>query len=76
MRKAILIFLMSLICVCAVSVTFDFMEPTQTDPNSPEFIRGYNDGYNKRWAGAIYWTLSQDYRQGHMQGTYDKNKKP
>lgn len=47
---------------------------TPTAPSSPTatFLNGYWDGWHGKWLGPIRWTLSNDYRQGHMLGTYDK----
>ena len=72
MRKAILIFLMSLIGILAMSIIIDFTDSPPTLVDSKEFVKGYKDGWENKWTGAIYWTLSRDYRQGHMIGTYDK----
>lgn len=44
---------------------------TQVKP-STTFLSGYRDGWNGKWLGPIRWTLSDDYRQGHMLGSYDK----
>lgn len=41
---------------------------------STNFMNGYWDGMRGRWLGAIKWTLSEDYRQGHMLGSYDRRK--
>ena len=39
---------------------------------SEKFLNGYRDGWNKKWLGPINWTFSDDYRQGHMLGSYDR----
>ena len=44
---------------------------TQPKP-SATFLSGYRDGWNGKWLGPIRWTISDDYRQGHMLGSYDK----
>lgn len=43
-------------------------------PKSPSsaYMNGYWDGWHGVWLGPIRWTLSDDYRQGHMLGTYDR----
>jgi hypothetical protein len=47
---------------------------TPTPPKSPSttYMNGYWDGWHGVWLGPIRWTLSDDYRQGHMLGTYDR----
>ena len=43
-------------------------------PPSPStaYMNGYWDGWHGKWLGPIRWTLSDEYRQGHMMGTYDR----
>jgi hypothetical protein len=36
------------------------------------FLDGYHDGWSKKWLGPINWTFSDDYRHGHMLGSYDR----
>lgn len=48
-------------------------------PNTPSnpsisFMNGYWDGWHGKWLGPIRWTLSDEYRQGHMLGSYDRKK--
>jgi hypothetical protein len=46
----------------------------QTNPKeySPKFISGYRDGWHGKWLGPVRWTINDDYRQGHMLGSYDR----
>ena len=44
------------------------------DQPSDDFLKGYNDGWKGKWLGPIRWTMSEDYRQGHMLGAYDQKK--
>jgi len=46
--------------------------PTQPVIPSATFMTGYWDGWHGKWLGPIRWTLSDDYRQGHMLGSYDR----
>lgn len=39
---------------------------------SPEFLKGYWDGYMGKKLPLLKFSLSDDYRQGHMLGAYDK----
>lgn len=39
---------------------------------SPEFLKGYWDGYMGYKMPIFKFSLSEDYRQGHMLGVYDK----
>jgi len=50
------------------------MAGATTQPASPSatFMSGYWDGWHGKWLGPIRWTLSDDYRQGHMLGSYDR----
>jgi hypothetical protein len=43
-------------------------------PASPSrsFMMGYWDGFHGKWLGPVRWTLSNEYRQGHMLGAYDR----
>ena len=41
---------------------------------SASFMSGYWDGWHGKWLGPIRWTLNDEYRQGHMLGTYDREK--
>jgi len=46
--------------------------PTQPVSPTATFMSGYWDGWHGKWLGPIRWTLSDDYRQGHMLGSYDR----
>lgn len=46
--------------------------PTQSVGPTATFMSGYWDGWHGKWLGPIRWTLSDDYRQGHMLGSYDR----
>lgn len=46
-------------------------KPVNPIPSS-SFMKGYWDGWHGMWLGPIRWTLSDDYRQGHMLGSYDR----
>lgn len=39
---------------------------------TPEFLKGYWDGYMGVRMPILKFSLSDDYRQGHMLGVYDK----
>lgn len=45
-----------------------------TPPATPSrsFMMGYWDGFHGKWLGPVRWTLSNEYRQGHMLGAYDR----
>lgn len=45
--------------------------PTPPIP-SAQYMTGYWDGWHGKWLGPIRWTLSDDYRQGHMLGSHDR----
>lgn len=46
--------------------------PTIGSTPTATFMSGYWDGWHGKWLGPIRWTLSDDYRQGHMLGSYDR----
>lgn len=46
-------------------------KPVAPIPSST-FMKGYWDGWHRIWLGPIRWTISDDYRQGHMLGAYDR----
>lgn len=48
------------------------MSVTPSAIPSKTFMSGYWDGWHGIWLGPIHWTISDDYRQGHMLGSYDK----
>lgn len=48
--------------------------PTQSTNLSKKFMNGYKDGWQGVRLGPIGWTLSDDYRQGHMLGSYDQKQ--
>lgn len=48
---------------------------SKEDEKSKQFMRGYWDGYKGKWLGPIKWTLSKEYRQGHLLGSSDKKNK-
>jgi len=48
---------------------------TQPATPSATFMTGYWDGGHGKWLGPIRWTLSDDYRQGHMLGSYDRKNR-
>lgn len=53
------------------------VDPTPIQPKSKPsaaFLSGYQDGWHGKWLGPVRWTLSDDYRQGHMLGSYDRKK--
>lgn len=50
--------------------------PSNATPNpSASFMKGYWDGWHGTWLGPIKWTINDDYRQGHMLGSYDRKNK-
>lgn len=53
------------------------LEPTAELQQIPSksFMSGYWDGWHGVWLGPIRWTVSDDYRQGHMLGSYDRRNK-
>jgi hypothetical protein len=44
----------------------------QEQKPSESFITGYWDGWRGKLAGPFRWALAEDYRQGHMLGSYDR----
>ena len=42
---------------------------------SKNFMNGYWDGWHGVWLGPIRWTVSDEYRQGNMLGSYDRRNK-
>jgi hypothetical protein len=50
-------------------------EEKKKESANPEFIRGYWDGWDGKRLPIIRWTTNEDYRQGHMLGTYDHKHK-
>ena len=50
------------------------LPPVQQNMPSFSFMSGYWDGWHGKWLGPIRWTLNDEYRQGHMLGTYDRKK--
>jgi hypothetical protein len=49
-------------------------KPKPIPPTTPSasFMTGYWDGWHGKWLGPVRWTASNDYRQGHMLGSYDR----
>lgn len=49
-------------------------QPTLPPPAKPSqsYMNGYWDGYHGKWLGPFRWTFDDDYRQGRMQGAYDR----
>lgn len=50
-------------------------EEKKKESANPEFLRGYWDGWDGKRLPIIRWTTNEDYRQGHMLGSYDHKHK-
>jgi hypothetical protein len=44
----------------------------QQEPPSEIFMNGYWDGWRGKISGTFRWTFNEEYRQGHMLGSYDR----
>lgn len=47
-------------------------QPVPPAAPSSSFMTGYWDGWHGVWLGPVRWVVSDDYRQGHMLGVYDR----
>lgn len=54
-----------------VETTSEIVSEVVSEVISVEFKQGYSAAQKKQRLGPLRWTLSSDYRQGYMLGTYD-----
>lgn len=80
MKKFLLLLLFALGCAAPNSPPNRESEPPREimpGPPAPacpssQFMTGYWDGYSGKWLSPFRWTFSDDYRNGHEVGSYDR----